>query len=302
MAKQLVSKNTLLLAIGAIPTATNVVTTANNVLVNPKVAVIEYKDIGNGQAGNAKSISNDDDTTADFSVDVTMRSSGGLGVAPKYANLLKCCGLEETITALTDVAYKPMLVEQPATAKAYMDGYVRTITGIVGDFNISGKVGELAQLSFSLKGFTDATPTAEANPAVTLDSNSQVVVKSAVVSIAGGGTIELEEFTFSLNNQVEKIYAIGRKEFYIQDFSPTLKVRAVKTLGNDAHWADLQANTQKSITITLGTVAGDIIELTAPYCQPKEVSETDSSGAIVYENTWSCQSSAGGDNFTLTFK
>jgi len=302
MAKQLSSKNTLLFATGAVPTATEVITTSNNVIVNPKPKAIEYKDIGNGQAGNSKTFINNDFVTAEFSVELVSKSSGALGVAPTYADLFKCCGLSETITASTDVVYKPELVEQAGTALSYVDGYKRQIDGIAGDFSFSGKVGELAKFSFNLKGFTTLEPIAEANPAVTLDANKNLIVTSASVITVGGGTIALDSFEFSLGNETKEIYAVGSKEYFIGDFKPTLKVTAVKTKGNDEHWADLNANTKKEVIITLGDTAGDIIEFKASYCQPSDANESDDGGSLIYDRTWVCENSAGGDNFSVTYK
>lgn len=302
MAKQLSSKNTFLFMTGGVPTEAEVITTANNVFVNPRPKEIELKDIGNGKAGNNKTIINNDFVTAEFSVDINAKSSGGLGVAPTYGDLFKCCGLKETITASTDVTYTPELLEQTGDAVSYMDGYKRSISGIAGNMSFSGTVGELAKFNFALKGFTTLEPTAGANPSVTLDSNKNLIVTSASVITVGGATVELDSFEFDLGNDIKEIYAVGRKEYFTSDFKPTLKVTAVKTRGNDAHWADLNTNTKREVIISLGTSAGDIIEFRAPFCQPSDANENDDNGSIKYDRTWVCENSAGGDNFSITYK
>ena len=302
MANQLTVRNTLLVSTSGTPTATDVVTTDNNVLVNPKAKSIEYKDIGNGALGNSKIVINNDYVTADFNVDVNAKCSGSAGTAPSYAELFKLSGLSETVTADTDVTYGIASSFVSATALAYLDGSKREVSGIAGSFTFGGNVGEIAKFSFSLKGFTTLEETAEANPTVTLDSNSNLIIKSVTVITVGGGTIQMKDFTFDMGTDIQETYAAGLKEFYIQDFKPTLKVSAVKTKGNQTHWTDLNANTKKSVVITLGDVAGNIIEFTAPYCQPSDVSENDDSGKIVYDNTWMCESSAGADNFTIVYK
>ena len=303
MAKQVVKRNTLLLATGAAPTAADVITTDNVIAISPKAAVIEYNDMGNGKAGNAKTITNNDDVTAEFDVDVIARSSGGVGVAPKYASLLKCCGLKETIDTTNGiVTYTPELLEQPASATAYVDGYKRDITGIVGDMTISGTVGDKAMFKFSLKGFTTLDPIVEANPSVSLDTNTILMVTSASVVTAGLDTIDLQEFEFNLGNSIEKAYAIGTKEFFAGDFKPTIRVKAIKTKGNDTHWSDLKNSSPKEVVITLGTAAGDILELRIPNAKPNDVSEDASGEYVVYNETWLCENVNGGDNFTLTYK
>ncbi|MDD5212342.1 MAG: hypothetical protein PHV62_07990 [Sulfuricurvum sp.] len=58
----------------------------------------------------------------------------------------------------------------------------------------------------------------------------------------------------------------------------------------------------KAVVITIGTVAGQIIQIDVPYAKPKDISESDDNGKVIYDQTLRCQSSAGNDNFTITFK
>jgi len=301
MAKQLTSKNTFLLSSSGVPLAADVVTTDNNVVINPKSKSIDYKDIGNGATGNSKTQNVSDFTTADFGVDVKAKSSGAAGVAPKVAELLKICGLSETITALTDVAYAPTSDFVQGTAKAYLDGSMRNVTGVAGDFSFGGKVGEMVVFNFSLKGFTDIEETTEANPAVVLDVNKNFIIESVTAITVGGAAIDLESFELSKGNDIQETYATNLKEFYISDHKPVIKVTAVKTKGNGAHWTELKNNTKKSVVVVLGTGAGETLTLTAPFCNPMDNDEQDSGGKIVYDRSWLCESSAGNDNFSLVY-
>ena len=301
MANQLTARSTLLVSTAGVPATTDVITTDNKVLVNPKANSITYNDIGNGSLGNEKSIINDDYVTADFSADVLARPSGTAGSAPSYAELLKICGMGETVDAGISVTYAPTTTFVNATAKAYLDGSVRTITGMVGDISFSGNVGEIAKFSFSLKGFTDFAETTEANPAVTLDSNANLIVKSVTAITVGGTEIDLKSFDFSLGNDIQETYALNKKEFYINDYKPTVKVTAVKTKGNATHWTDLAANTKKSVVVVLGSGAGGVLTLTFPFCQPSDANESDDSGKVVYDQTWTCENSAGNDNYSIVY-
>jgi len=303
MAMQLTNRNTFLFSTAGTPAATDVITTDNNVFVNPKAKSIEYKDIGNGALGNSKTIVNNDYVTADFTVDVNAKGSGAAGTAPTYGEVLKACGLTETVNASTDVTYTPASSFVAGDAIAYLDDYKREVTGIAGTFTFGGKVGEIPKFSFSLKGFTTLDETSEANPAVTLDPNENLIIKSVTAVTVGGSSISLEDFTFDFGVDIQEVYGVGGlKEYYISDYKPTLKVSAVKTKGNSAHWTELNDNSQKSVIVTLGTTAGGIIEFTAPYCQPTDVSESDENGKVKYDRTWACENSAGGDNFSIVFK
>lgn len=301
MAKQITSKNSFLINSSATPTASDIITTNEIVFVNPKAKTIETKAIGNGELGNVKSVTISDWTTAEFDVNINVKPSGTAGNAPSYAALFKACGLTESIDTTNNIVTYAPGGTPVGFAKNYIDGSVRSITGIAGDFKLSGNIGEIAKLTFSLKGFTDLAETAEANPAVTLDSNTNLTVESITAITVGGGTINLQEFEFSMGNEIQESYGIGVKEFYISDFKPTITVKAIKTKGNASHWDDLKNNTLKEVKVVLGSGAGETVTFTAPYCNPNDVSESDDSGEVVYNQTWLCQSSAGNDNFSIVY-
>jgi len=301
MANQLTVKNTLLFSTAGVPAATDNITTSSDVLVLPTAKTIEFKNIGNGAVGNNQTQTLPELTTTDFTAEVVARTGGALGVAPSYGELLKACGLSETINASTDVTYAPAASFAQGTAKVYLDGSYRDVTGIVGDITFGGKVGELAKFSFAMKGFTTLGETAGANPAVTVDANENLIVENASVITVGGAAIPLTGFEFKSGNEINEINAVGQNEFYISDIKPTINVTAVKTKGVADHWADLNSNTIKTVVITLGTAAGNKITLTAPYCNPTNVSESDDNGKIIYDETFECQSSAGYDNFSIVY-
>lgn len=300
MSKQLTSKNTFLCAIGAV-TAANIITCAKDVIVNPKVTTKEYKDAGVG-AGSTKTYLNEDLTTAEFSVDVTARAALAAGEKPAYSALLKLCGLKETVVEDTSVIYTPELLGDLGTAKAYLDGEVRTITGIAGTFKLSAKIGELAEFNFSLKGFTTIEPTIEVNPEVVLDTNDKLLMQQATAITENGTAIDLQSFELDIGMEIEQYYGAETKEYYIKDFKPTIKIKAIKTKGNNAHWAQLKANAVKEVMVVLGSEDGKKLEIKASYCNASDVSESDDKGIIVFEKTYICEANVGKDNFSLTYK
>lgn len=302
MAMQQTLKNTVLFKQGGAPAAIDVVTLDGLVFLNPKVAGGEYSDMGNGLMGNMKSYVDPNMVTVEFDISVVGRGGGAAGIAPKMDDLLKCCGLAETITASTKVDYKPGGALTAGQCQVFTDGYQRLVTGAFLDLKISGKVGEFAKFTFSAKGYTDAVATATANPSVTLDTANPPVITSATVFTLGGGSVPITEFEFSLGNSIQSLYAVGQKEFYLQDFDPSIRIKAVKVKGVETHWDDLLAGNVKAIVITIGETAGQIIQIDVPFAKPKDVSETDDAGKVVYDNTFRCQSSVGSDNFTITFK
>ena len=303
MANQLTVKNTLLFKSGGdAPADTDNITTSADVLVLPTVKSVEYKDIGNGATGNNKTQTIPDLTTADFTAEVVARTAGDGDHAPSYGELLKACGLDEVIdTDAHTVTYTPAKNFVIGNARAYLDGSYRDVTGIVGDITFGGKVGELAKFSFAMKGFTTLNEISGANPAVTVDSNLNLKVENASVITVGGDAIPLTSFELKTGNVTNEINAVGQNEFYVSDIKPTINVKAVKTKGAAPYWNDLKSNTIKEVVVTLGTTDGNKITLTASYCNPTTVTESDDSGKIAYDETFECQSSAGYDNFSIVY-
>lgn len=305
MSDQLTLKNVVLAKSGALPTAAEVLTTNGLVFCNPKVKSGDYKDIGNGAMGATKTFIDSNWVSSEFEIPMQIKKASALGIAPKLADLLKICGLSETITASTKVDYKPGNSDLAGTGqiKVYTDGYVRTLTGVAGNMKISGKVGEPLSAAFSIKGFlASATPTAEANPVVTLDTGSAPLVSKVTVFTVGGSSLQADSFDFDLGNSIQEVYAIGLAKYYMQDFDPTLTVTAVKIKGtDDVTWTDFATGTVKAILIQVG-VAGSMIEINIPFAMLKDVSEADSNGMVKLSRTFRAQASVGNDNFTITYK
>ncbi len=297
-------KNAILAKVGGVPTATEVITTNGLVFVNPKIKSGDYSDMGNGMMGGKKTFIDPNYINAEFNIPVQIKKASALGVAPKLSNLFKLVGLAETVTASTKVEYKPGGTGSgTGQIKAYVDGYVRTITGMAGNLKMSGKVGEPLSATFSVKGFlASATATAEENPVVTLDTGMAPIVSKVSVLTSGGTTLNADSFDFDLGNQTGETYAIGLSEYYLQDFDPTLSVTAVKTIGTDeAAWTDFTSGTVRAIIIQVG-VAGSMVELSVPFAMLKDVSEADDSGKVKLSRTFRAQASVGNDNFIIAYK
>lgn len=304
MSNQLTLKNVVLAKSGGAPVADDVITTNGLVFVNPKVKSGDYKDIGNGMMGATKTFIDPNWVTAEFDIPVQMKKASALGTAPSIDELLKICGLAETVTAATKVEYKPGGTGAgTGQIKVYTDGYVRALTGVAGNLKISGKIGEPLSATVSVKGFlADAAATAEPNPTVTLDTNTAPLVTKVSVLTVGGATLNADSFDFDLGNQINELYAINMAEYYMQDFDPTITVTAVKIKGTDeAAWADFSAGTVLAIIIQVGE-AGSQIELSIPYAILKDVSESDDAGNVKISRTFRAQASSGNDNYTITYK
>jgi hypothetical protein len=290
---------------GGTPTSSDSITLSEAVIVNPEVAVIEIDEIAGGTLGTKTSAVDEYHTTTKIDMTTSARTSGTAGTAPAIRELLLSSGLAETVTADTDVEYKPTSAATPSTTiTTYVNDLKRDITGSFADLTFSGKVGEPAKFAFGFAGYTTAAPTAASNPSVSRDTNDILVVSKVSGLTVGGTTLNATEFTFKMNAELNDIYAIDKSEFSFDQYDPTIEITALKTKENEVNgaWKDFINEGLKSIVITIGNTAGNIIELTIPYARLKGLSDSADTNRLVETRTYRAESNSGDDNFVITFK
>jgi len=303
MARVLTEKQVLLAKYGSEPDTDNVVTLNDSVTLTPKVKTGDYKELGRG-LGGGKSYSVPDYTTTDGSVNVLLRA----GLPPKIAELYKMCALDETLVKdddnnVTEAHYKPSQNPIPnGYLTNYLDGEKRIITGVCGNLKATFNVGEMAKLTFELKGFTTPETTLEDNPAVTLDDEDIFIVESIDVITIGGTSYEIENVDFDMGVEIKEIYVIGAKEYQITDYKPKITLKDLKQKGDNGVWQDIANGNVKSIDIKLSTAIGRTFELVANYARLTDVSESDNGGNLENNRTYLLESNSGGDNFEIIYK
>jgi len=300
MAKVLTNKAVVLFKYNGTPVAANGITTSNKPFVKPNIKMKHYPDVGQGKLGASKTYIDENQIDTSFDVEVILRGSDKTGVLPKtppkIAELLKASGLTETQGTI-DVTYTPNHgYVSPSTCIVYQDDEKRTVTGATCDMKIKGTVGEAAKAIFTIQGFTTATPVAEANPTVTLDSNTLMIVSKVTAVTLAGTTLNVTDFEFSLNNDNKLDYATAMSEFTRRDFNPQIKLTGIKEKGNLTAWTDLLAVSVKEIIIVLGSGAGKTLTITATQANTVDIDENDNDGIVAYSRTFDLQGDATGDN------
>lgn len=301
------TKNNVVLFTQGAPLPANAVTMTSAVILKPDVKSTDIEEIGDGTLGSKTSYVDEQHTTVSFDIEVMARGNDSTGAAPDtppaISKMLLACGLLETIDStlgLENVIYTPSSADVAAsTAKVYLDGQVRTVTGIRSDFKISGAVGEAAKFNFSHQGYTTPAPAAEANPAVTLDGNDRLIVKKISGATIDGATVNMQSFSLEMNNDVSDVYAVGVAEFERTDFDPKLSVEALKTKGNNDAWNDFINGQIREIIITLGTGAGKTLTITASNCRAMDHNEDDDNGKMKESRSYRCEKNTVDDHFSI---
>jgi len=300
MAKQITDKCVALFKYNASVSASNAITLISTPFLTPDVKSQEYKEIGSGKLGQSKTYVDEQNTTVEFDLELMLRGNDKTGktptTIPAVAELLKSCGLSQTI-GTNDVVYSPNHdYISPSEAKVYIDDYARKVSGAISNMKISGAVGECAKIVFNVSGFTTPQATAQKNPTVTLDTQALMIVSKISAITLDGTTLNVENFEFDLGNENVNVYAVGVSEFIRKDFAPKITLSGIKTKGDETGWTDLVASSVKKIVITLGNAVGKQVTINASQANTSQMSEQDNDGMVNFSRTFILEGDAKGDN------
>ena len=85
---------------------------------------------------------------------VELAGSGTVATPPRYGDVLKACGLSETVVGSTSVTYAPVSSSFSSVTIHYnIDGVRHKVTGARGTVELSAEVGQIPVLNFYLEKF-----------------------------------------------------------------------------------------------------------------------------------------------------
>ena len=300
MAKRLVKNSVVLAAVGATPTTSNVVDISDVFVPSFGTKSGEYKQF-DGQMGTTKTWIDKDYLTVNGTISAFLKSNGGGANVPLLDEMFKMSGLDGAAADLDGDGVNDAYIYTPnsqelATGEIiwYLDGIKRHFTGVSANLKLDFEVGAPAKASFDIQGYSD-TPTEEANPSVTLDSNNIFVVTAMQAVTLSGTTLSVTSCSFDMGNQINEIYAIGDKTFYRSDFAA--KVSITEKVGNDiTFWSEFLSGQIKSIEVTLTDGVGNSFIFSAPTLSYTNINE---SGTDELEVTREFLAS---NDFSITYK
>lgn len=249
--------------------------------------------------------------TIEFGAEIRGSGDTDKDVPPEVSALLQACGLTQTITAATSVAYAPNSLLDGAlscTIYFYNAGILHKITGCRGNVSLDLQAGKLGKYKFSMTG-TYAEPTDQANVVPTFISTLPPNCSSMAFTLTGLGTnLVTDKLSIDLGNTVtpqKDISSVnGIRQYFIsaRDTKASFEPEA-QALSAYNPWAAIVAGTTGAMSATLtGTVAaGNTITVAAPKSVITDVSYGEREKALTYSNPLSLLPNTGNDEFTLTF-
>lgn len=296
----------------AAPVGTDAILTSN-LRIQPYTGQTVSRNNDRSNLGGQSAININPNAVLEF--DVELAGSGTAGNSPAWAALMLGTGWAETDSSPTGTAkiYNLISASWPSlTLYFYHDGQRHRIRGARGEMSCSLNRGELPKMSFTFTGQYETPTAATASGVDVTDFVSPIAVTNTntpTFTMGGSPLVDLraESFNFALNNQVVPRNIINSNEISITDRGVTggtvfeAVLPSSKDWFTDAFESDGGVNLQ-AINLVHGTVAGNIIEISAPAVQASLNGQNESEGIIVYDTGLNFTPVSGNDEITLTVR
>lgn len=252
-------------------------------------------------------------TAQKLSFKIFLKGSGVVATPPAIDPILRSCRLARTVSAGVSVDYArhSSKTEESCTIYYYEDGLLKKLTGCIGVIKAEHQVGDYLYAEVEMTGlFADdfvsdtalATPTYEAtDPLIIEDGNFTFGAVTDLIISKFGWDLGHEIIKRTDFNSLKGVYGYYSKNANAPSGSFDPEVVAL------ADWNpyDIAENsTQNDISIAVGSVAGNIVEIELS----NTVLEYPATGSRDGIKTYDCKFSshitntAGNNEFRLTFK
>lgn len=236
--------------------------------------------------GNSQKVVSQRMASVNFSCELA--GSGTAGTAPKWGPIIRACGFAETIVASTSVKYAPVSSGfESITMDFRADGVRHIITGARGTVKLSLETGAIPKLEFELMGVYNA-PTDTALPSVTYSNQADPVAvnseNTTTTSIHGyAACVQSLELDVA-NDVVFRQLAGCSRQIMLTNRKPEGKVVIeTPTLASKNYFTAVSSQTLGGVSLTHGTAAGNIVQLTAQSCNLGSPAYGDSDGVMTLE-------------------
>ena len=276
-----------------------------NLEITPVEADVVSRDLLVPYLGNSPQLLAN--TRVSITFQVELAASGTAGTAPRYGSILQACGMSETIVATTSVTYAPVSAAF-SSASIYFDndGIRHILTGCRGSFTLTGEVGQIPTIDFTMVGVYNA-PTDTALPSTTYSAQASPLIfkqgnTSAFSFFSYAGC--LQSVSFDMANETVYRELVGcTKEVLITNRAPSGTVMLeAPALATKDFFALSQTETTGALTFLHGTTAGNRVTFTASQCDVGNPSYADQDGVQMLNiPIVAVPSTAGNDEVSIAF-
>jgi hypothetical protein len=236
--------------------------------------------------------------------DIEIAGSGAAGTAPAYADLLKACGMSETVNAGASVVYAPDTNASDSVTLHYVvDGEIHKLVGARGSVALDIDA-DPAVYKFSFLGLR-VSPSAITHPAATLTAFQEPVPvnpDNTSFTLHGYSAI-LESLSLDLGNDVQHRPLVNSDSIIIvgRQSSGSITIEAPAIGAKDYH-SIIENHTLGALQMVHGVTAGNIVQIDAPQVQLSAPSQGDSQNNVTLSMTLGLLPNSGDDELTITVK
>lgn len=266
-----------------IPTAATNAIAAENATMSPLEADVVEQNIDRPGGGNNPTELVGKHIMIEF--DVAVSGAGAAGDVPGYGPLIRACGYSETINASTDVRYARVTSgEEWVDIYFWWDGALHKALGARGSFSVEFNKKQLPYFKFKFTALYDG-PSTDTNP--TLDLSGFVrpkAVSNAMTSFSFHSiTPAVESFVFNAGQVVEHDDKPGCESVEITDQLPGFNIAIdAPALASFDPFQLAEDGDLDTTSVTHGTTAGNIVQVTGDYSEISTVNYADHSNRLGY--------------------
>lgn len=237
---------------------------------------------------------------------------GSAGLMPRVGALLRACGMVMSANAETSSGDADGWLDfttrsesfESGTIYAYRDGILHQITGARGNCELSVRAGAYGELSFELTGLY-ATPVDTAVPTAAYETTLPPQAKGVDFLIDSYGPC-VDELSVDLGNQINDRVCLnsseGLAEVLITAREPKGNMNPDAVLeATGSYWASWESGAVHALDFTLGTSAGNQVQVTVPEAQYAEMGYQDADGLLKYNVPFNC-TDAGSNGYSVRLR
>jgi len=247
-------------------------------------------------------------TLKTISLEVELKGSGAVGTAPEFGVLFEACSYVESIAAGIAVSYAPTSTtadQESVTVWYYQDGLLHKLTGCRGTFSVNIETGAIPMATFTLTGHSVA-PIDAAIVIPTLDATEPVAVKGNAFTV-GGYAAQISSLAFDAGVEVATPSSMsaddGFGEVFVgkRDLNGSFDPEMELVAAND-FYGDLVDGSKLALASgSIGSVAGNIFDITMPAVYYRDASNGDRDGIRTYELPFGAVEDTGDDEMLIVF-
>ena len=245
--------------------------------------------------------------------DVELKGSGinpsTTATPPELGVVLRACGFAQTINAGVSVVYQPASASlESVTIHYFEDGSQYRLVGCRGNVSFNAEAGALGKFSFTLTGhLTAGDPVDLALPTPTFNTTVPAPIIGLTSVSVGAFAACVNAITLDMSNtlamppKVSTLDGFGEVQITGRDVNGSIDPEADLVAAFDPH-NQLETNASLALVIgAIGTVAGNIVNISLPAISYRDISPADRDAIRVFELPFGAAEVSGDDEIVFTF-